>query len=61
MRVSDFNGESLGNLNDYQDNHIFEKVSFGIPREPEDFVKEAIKAGHPRFLDYKIHQVHQRG
>ena len=30
-----------------------EKISFGIPREPDDFVKEAIKAGHPRFLDFK--------
>ena len=53
VRVGDFSGESLGSLNDYQDDHIVEKVSFGIPREPEDFVKEAIRAGHLRFPDYK--------
>ncbi len=53
VQVGDFNGESLGHLDDYQDNHIVEKASFGIPREPEDFVKKAIKAGHHRFLDYK--------
>ena len=32
---------------------MIEKISFGIPREPEDFVREAVRAGHPRFLDYK--------
>ena len=31
----------------------WKKISFGIPREPADCVKEAVKAGHPRFLDYK--------
>ena len=29
-----------------------ELVSVGIPREPEDFVREAAKVGHPRFLPY---------
>ena len=29
------------------------RVSFGIPREPDDFVKEAVRAGHPRFLDFR--------
>ena len=29
-----------------------EFVSVGIPREPEDFVREAAKVGHPRFLPY---------
>lgn len=53
VRVSDFDGESLGNRDDYTDEEAVEKISFGIPREPDDFVKEAIKAGHPRFLDFK--------
>ena len=52
-RVDDFDGSSLESSDHYQKDHIVEKVSFGMPREPEDFVKEAIKAGHPRFLDFK--------
>ena len=52
VRVSDVDGQSLGNTNDYKDEDALEKISFGIPREPDDFVKEAIKAGHPRFLDF---------
>ena len=31
-----------------------ELVSVGIPREPDDFVKEAAKVGHPRFLPYSF-------
>ena len=53
VRVSDVDGHSLGNTNQYKDKGSVEKLSFGIPREPDDFVKEAIKAGHPRFLDFK--------
>ena len=53
VRVSDVDGHSLQNQMEFLDDHIVEKVSFGIPREPDDFVKEAIKAGHPRFLDYR--------
>ncbi len=37
----------------YKTEDIVEKISFGIPRNPDVFVREAIKAGHPRFLDYK--------
>ena len=29
-----------------------ELVTFGIPREPWDFVKKAAHVGHPRFLPY---------
>ena len=53
VRVGDVDGKSLQNSSNYTEDQIAEKVSFGIPREPEDFVKEAIKAGHPRFLDYR--------
>ena len=53
VRVSDVDGHSLQNQMDLPDDYIVEKVSFGIPRDPEEFVKEAIKAGHPRFLDYR--------
>ena len=53
VRVGDVDGNAIENSNNYTDEHIVEKISFGIPREPDDFVKEAIKAGHPRFLDYR--------
>ena len=62
VRVDDVAGKSLSNFRDnkgvesgytYASSDIVEKVSFGIPREPNDFVREAIKAGHPRFLDYR--------
>ena len=54
VRVDDVAGKSLTNFRENDTNSfpdIVEKVSFGIPREPDDFVREAIKAGHPRFLD----------
>lgn len=35
------------------DDDKVEKLTVGIPRDPSDFVAAAIKAGHPRFLDYK--------
>ena len=35
------------------DDDKVEKITVGVPREPIDFVAAAIKAGHPRFLDYK--------
>ena len=53
VRVGDVDGNALQNSDNITEGHIVEKVSFGIPREPDDFVKEAIKAGHPRFLDYR--------
>ena len=53
VRVGDVDGNALENSSNYTEEHIVEKVSFGIPREPDDFVKEAIRAGHPRFLDYR--------
>ena len=53
VRVSDVDGNSLGSIDTIRLDDIVEKISFGIPRDPDDFVEEAIKAGHPRFLDYK--------
>ena len=53
VRVGDVDGHSLKDQTNFPDDHIVEKVSFGIPREPDEFVKEAIRAGHPRFLDYR--------
>ena len=35
------------------DHDKVEKVSIGIPRDPSDFVRAAIEAGHPRFLEFK--------
>ena len=35
------------------DDDTVEKLTVGIPRDPSDFVAAAIKAGHPRFLDYQ--------
>ena len=31
--------------NNIDQNDVVERISFGIPREPEDFVKEAVRAG----------------
>ena len=45
VRVGDVDGNALENSSNYTEEHIVEKVSFGIPREPDDFVKEAIRAG----------------
>ena len=54
VRVDDVDGKSFVNSNNGQQScDIVEKISFGIPREPDDFVQQAIKAGHPRFLDFK--------
>ena len=49
--ICDIDGKVLKSNIDYND--VVEKVSFGISREPDDFVKEAVKAGHRRFLDYR--------
>ena len=51
MRVCDIAGKVLESNIDGND--MVEQISFGIPREPDDFVKEAARAGHPRFLDFK--------
>ena len=51
VRVDDVDGKLFTDHSKQCD--IIEKNSFGIPRGPEDFVKEAIKAGQPRFLDYR--------
>ncbi len=53
VRVGDVDGNACENSNNYTKDYIVEKVSFGIPREADDFVKEAIRAGHHRFLDYR--------
>ena len=52
VRVDDVDGSSFSTGSRLPEGTV-EKISFGIPRKPDDFVKEAIKAGHPRFLDYK--------
>ena len=53
-RVSDLTGESLKYLEGFHVNNEtkVELVTFGIPREPWDFVKKAAHVGHPRFLPY---------
>ena len=51
VRVCEIDGKILKNNTDHDD--VVERVSFGIPREPDDFVKEAVRAGHPRFLDFR--------
>lgn len=51
VRVGEVQGEKL--RSGVEQHEMIEKISFGIPREPEDFVREAVRAGHPRFLDYK--------
>ena len=53
-RVSDLTGESLKYLEGLQitKETKVELVTFGIPREPWDFVEKAAKVGHPRFLPY---------
>ena len=37
---------------DLEHSHTVEVLSIGIPREPDDFVAAAVKAGHPRMLPY---------
>ena len=51
VRVGEVQGKKL--RSGVEQHEMIEKISFGIPREPEDFVREAVRAGHPRFLDYK--------
>ena len=62
VRVDDTDGKLFSNNRDnidggYTADDFIEKISLGIPRDPDDFVREAIKAGHPgfhpSFLDYK--------
>ena len=50
MRVCSYDECLVTGMND--DDKV-EKIMVGVPREPIDFVAAAIKAGHPRFLDYK--------
>ena len=35
---------NIDNIGGYTADDIIEKISFGIPTEPDDFVREAIKA-----------------
>ena len=55
VRVDDMVRKSFANSSNGQQQpcDIVGKVSFGIPREPDDFVQQALKAGHPRFLDFR--------
>ena len=34
----------------------FEVITIGIPWEPQQFIEEAIRIGHPRFLLARVHQ-----
>ena len=53
-RVSELTGESLTYLEGLKvsEETKVELVTFGIPREPWDFVRKAAQVGHPRFLPY---------
>lgn len=51
VRVGEVHGRTL--RSGIGNNDFVDKISIGLPREREDFVKEAVRAGHPRFLDYK--------
>ena len=31
--------------------NVFDKIFFGIPSGPEDFMARALRAGHPKSLD----------
>ena len=42
----------LATSNFIQDNTAVEVIKIGIPRSPQDFLQQAIKVGHPRFLPY---------
>ena len=53
VRVCKWDGTSLSDKSEKTDNAKVEKIVLGIPREPNDFVAEAVKAGHPRFLEYR--------
>ena len=52
-RVCNVNGKMSINSEQKMDHDKVEKVSIGIPRDPSDFVRAAIEAGHPRFLEFK--------
>lgn len=52
-RVCNVDGMMSINSEHKTDNDKVEKVSIGIPRDPSDFVRAAIEAGHPRFLEFK--------
>ena len=41
----------LEGLNDSNETKV-ELVTFGIPREPWDFVRKAAQVGHPRLLPH---------
>ena len=53
-RVSHLTGESLMYLGEQTANEDtkVELVTFGVPREPWDFIRKAAQVGHPRFLPY---------
>ena len=53
VRVCKWDGTSLVDESEKADGDKVEKIVLGIPREPNDFVAEAVKAGHPRFLEYR--------
>lgn len=51
VRVCKLDGTSLVDESVKTDIGKVEKIGLGILREPNDFVAEAVKAGHPRFLE----------
>ena len=51
VRVCNIDG-NFSEMTFYDDDKV-EKLTVGVPRGPDEFVAAAIKAGHPRFLDYK--------
>ena len=53
VRVCKWDGTSLTDESEKMEADKVEKITFGVPREPSDFVAEAVKAGHPRFLEYR--------
>ena len=53
VRVCKWDGTSLTDESGKMEADKVEKITFGLPREPSDFVAEAVKAGHPRFLEYR--------
>ena len=54
VRVSDSIHLDYMNMTPGNNDVKVELVPVGIPREPDDFVKEAAKVGHPRFLPYSF-------
>jgi len=39
---------------DWEDNTVCEIIHVGIPRAPEDFLREAVSKGHPRNLIARV-------